>query len=158
VKHPDAPGVFHRVLEVDSSARRAARPRLGACQQRAGWPRAAKDSAPGHRTGWSDTAACLEAHELSAFGARMWTEHSQPTLSDISSALDRGQRGNVFDVYSPEVSRSGLQRYRRRAVGQGMAAQRGHHRCVAPRTAEILTLPARAGQKAGYLAVSQSPA
>jgi hypothetical protein len=62
---------------------------------------------------------------LSAFGARMRTEHRQPTLADISSALDRsrlvwigcgevdchavlvhGQRGNVFDVYSPEVSRS----------------------------------------------------
>jgi hypothetical protein len=82
---------------------------------------------------------CLAAHELSTFGARMRTEHRQPTLADIRSALDRGglvwasvdndggqvdchavlvygQRGNVFDVYSPEVSRSCLQQYRRRRL------------------------------------------
>lgn len=79
---------------------------------------------------------CLAAQELSAFGARMRTEHRQPTLTDLRGALDRGrvvwvsvdndwgqvdchavlvygQRGNVFDVYSPEVSRSCLQQYRR---------------------------------------------
>ncbi|MEO7193539.1 MAG: hypothetical protein ABIZ05_01755 [Pseudonocardiaceae bacterium] len=78
---------------------------------------------------------CLAARELSAFGAGMRTEHRQPTLADISGALDRGrlvwisldndrgavdchavlvygQRGTVFDVYSPEVSGSCLQRYR----------------------------------------------
>lgn len=78
---------------------------------------------------------CLVARELSTFGARIRTEHRQPTLADISSALDRGalvwisvdndwgevdchavliygQRGTAFDVYSPEVSRSCLQRYR----------------------------------------------
>jgi hypothetical protein len=78
---------------------------------------------------------CLAAQELSTFGTRMRTEHRQPTLADIRGALDRGrvvwvsvdndwgqvdchavlvygQRGNVFDVYSPEVSRSCLQQYR----------------------------------------------
>ncbi len=82
---------------------------------------------------------CLAAQELSTFGARMRTEHRQPTLADIRGALDRGrlvwvsvdndwgkvdchavlvygQRGNVFDVYSPENSRSCLQQYRRRRL------------------------------------------
>lgn len=82
---------------------------------------------------------CLAAQELSAFGARMRTEHRQPTLADITSALDRGcivwisvdnnwgdvdchavlvygLRGNMFDVYSPELSRSCLQQYRRRRL------------------------------------------
>ena len=82
---------------------------------------------------------CLAAHELSTFGVRMWTENRQPTLADICGALDRGrlvwisvdnglgevdchailvygQRGSVFDVYSPEVSRSCLQQYRRRRL------------------------------------------
>ena len=66
----------------------------------------------------------------------MRTEHRQPTLADIRGALDcgrlvwvsidndwdkidchavlvYGQQGNVFDVYSPEVSRNCLQQYRR---------------------------------------------
>ncbi|MGH3771032.1 MAG: hypothetical protein ACRDRW_06510 [Pseudonocardiaceae bacterium] len=92
---------------------------------------------------------CLAARELSAFGARLRTEHRQPTLADIRDALDRGRlvwvsldndrgevdchavlvygrRGDVFDVYSPEVSGSCLQRYRRRQLdrvwlrGEGM--------------------------------------
>lgn len=92
---------------------------------------------------------CLVARELSTFGARMRTEHRRPTLADIQDALDRGRvvwvsvtadrdvegchavlihgrRGNVFDVYSPESSRSCLRRYRRRRLervwlrGEGM--------------------------------------
>ncbi|HKR51569.1 MAG TPA: hypothetical protein VJT72_18705 [Pseudonocardiaceae bacterium] len=82
---------------------------------------------------------CLVAHELSTFGARMRTEHRRPTLADIRGALDHGrlvwvsvdnawgevdchavliygQRGNVFDVYSPEVSRSCLQQYHRKQL------------------------------------------
>lgn len=82
---------------------------------------------------------CLAARELSTFGARMRTEHRQPTLADLHGALDRnrlvwlsldnawgtvdchavlvyGRRGTVFDVYSPELSRSGLQRYHRRQL------------------------------------------
>ncbi|MGH3974159.1 MAG: hypothetical protein ACRDS9_12670 [Pseudonocardiaceae bacterium] len=82
---------------------------------------------------------CLAAQELSTFGVRMRTEHRQPTLADICGALDcghlvwisvdnnwgdvdchavlvYGQRGNVFDVYSPEISRSGLQQYHRRRL------------------------------------------
>jgi hypothetical protein len=82
---------------------------------------------------------CIAAHELSTFGARMLAEHRQPTLADISDALDRGcvvwlsvdndwgevdchavlvyrRRGNVFDVYSPEISGSCLQQYRRRQL------------------------------------------
>jgi hypothetical protein len=82
---------------------------------------------------------CLAARELSTFGARLRTEHRQPTLVDICGALNRGclvwvsvdnnwgkvdchavlvygQRGNVFDVYSPEVSRSCLQQYHRRRL------------------------------------------
>ena len=82
---------------------------------------------------------CLAVRELSTFGARMRTEHRQPTLADIHGALDLGQlvwisvdngrgevdchavlvygrRGNVFDVYSPEISRRCLQRYRRRRL------------------------------------------
>jgi hypothetical protein len=77
---------------------------------------------------------CLSVQELTIFGARMRTEYRQPTLADICGALDRGrlvwisidngrgevdshavlvygQRGNAFDVYSPEVMRSCLQRY-----------------------------------------------
>jgi hypothetical protein len=69
----------------------------------------------------------------------MRTEHRQPTLADIRGALDRGrlvwisvdndwgqvdchaalvygQRGDVFDVYSPELTRSCLQQYRRRRL------------------------------------------
>jgi len=84
---------------------------------------------------------CLAACELSTFGARMRTEHRQPTLADIHDALDRGrlvwvsldndgggvdchavliygQRGRVFDVYSPEVSGSCLQRYSRRRLSR----------------------------------------
>ncbi len=79
---------------------------------------------------------CLAMQELSTFGARMLVEHRQPTLTDISRALNRGcvvwlsvdndwgevdchavlvygQRGNVFDVYSPEVAGNCLQQYRR---------------------------------------------
>lgn len=79
---------------------------------------------------------CLVTRELSTFGARTRSEHRQPTLADVSGALDcdglvwisvdngwgevdchavlvYGQRGGVFDVYSPEISRSGLQRYRK---------------------------------------------
>lgn len=79
---------------------------------------------------------CLAARQLTNFGARMRTEHRQPTLSDLCEALDHGglawisidndwgdidchavlvyaRRGNVFDVYSPEISRSCLRRYRR---------------------------------------------
>jgi hypothetical protein len=82
---------------------------------------------------------CLAAHELSIFGDRMQVEYRPPTLADISNALDRGclvwisidngwgevdchavlvygQRGNTFDVYSPEISRSGLRQYRRRRL------------------------------------------
>ena len=82
---------------------------------------------------------CLAAQELSTFGTRLRTEHRQPTLADIRDALNRGrlvwvsvdnswgkvdchavlvygQRGNVFDVYSPEVSRSCLQQYHRRRL------------------------------------------
>ncbi|MGH4011750.1 MAG: hypothetical protein ACRDTH_26900, partial [Pseudonocardiaceae bacterium] len=74
-------------------------------------------------------------------GARIRTEHRQPTLADIRDALDRsclvwitvdngwgevdshavliyGQRRNAFDVYSPEVSRNCLQQYRSRRLGR----------------------------------------
>jgi hypothetical protein len=84
---------------------------------------------------------CLAAREPSDFDARMQIEHRQPTLADISGALDRGrlvwisvdndwaevdchavlvygQQGNAFEVYSPEVSRSGLQRYRGRRLSK----------------------------------------
>ncbi len=82
---------------------------------------------------------CLVTQGLSAFGARTRTEHRQPTLADLRDALDRGhvvwisvengwgevgchavlvygQRGNMFDVYSPELSGSCLQQYRRRRL------------------------------------------
>ncbi len=82
---------------------------------------------------------CLAAQGLSAFGARMRTEHRQPTLADICGALDRGglvwvsvdnnrdevdchavlvygRRGNVFDVYSPELTRGCLQQHNRRQL------------------------------------------
>lgn len=82
---------------------------------------------------------CLAAQGLSNFGARMRTEHRHPTLADIHSALYRGrlvwvsidndrdevdchavlvygQRGNVFDVYSPELSEGCLQQYHRRKL------------------------------------------
>jgi hypothetical protein len=82
---------------------------------------------------------CLAAQGLSAFGARMCTEHRQPTLADICGALEHGrlvwlsidndcgevdchavlvygQRGNVFDVYSPELSQDCLQQYHRRRL------------------------------------------
>lgn len=82
---------------------------------------------------------CLATQEVSSFGARMRTEHRVPTLADIRGALDRGhlvwisvdndwddvdchavlvygQRGNVFNVYSPEISRSCLQQYRGRRL------------------------------------------
>jgi hypothetical protein len=82
---------------------------------------------------------CLAAQELSAFGARIHTEHRQPTLADICGALERGclvwvsidndcgevdchailvhgRRGNVFDVYSPELSQDCLQQYHRRRL------------------------------------------
>ncbi|MGH3934633.1 MAG: hypothetical protein ACRDS1_06600 [Pseudonocardiaceae bacterium] len=82
---------------------------------------------------------CLAAHQLSTFGARMRTEHRQPTLADLRAALDLGrlvwisvdndwgkvdchavlvygQQGKVFDVYSPEISRSGLQQYHRKQL------------------------------------------
>lgn len=82
---------------------------------------------------------CLAAQQLRTFGARMRTEHRAPTLADIRGALDRGrlvwvsvdngwgqvdchavlvygQRDNVFDVYSPEASRSCLQHHHRRRL------------------------------------------
>jgi len=82
---------------------------------------------------------CLAMQELSTFGARMLVEYRQPTLSDICRALDRccvvwlsvdnywgevdchavlvyAQRGNVFDVYSPEGADNCLQQYRRREL------------------------------------------
>ncbi|MDQ3761014.1 MAG: hypothetical protein M3460_04745 [Actinomycetota bacterium] len=82
---------------------------------------------------------CLVTQELSTFGTGMRTECRQPTLADIRGALDcgrlvwisvdndwdevdchavlvYGQRGNVFDIYSPEVSRGCLQQYRRRRL------------------------------------------
>ncbi len=91
---------------------------------------------------------CLAAQELSTFGARMRTEHRQPTLADISGALDHGrlvwlsvdndwgkvdchavlvygQRGDVFDVYSPEVSRGCLQQYRRRRLDRAWLRSEG---------------------------------
>jgi hypothetical protein len=91
---------------------------------------------------------CLAAHELGTFGARMRTEYRQPTLADISGALDRGrlvwisvdndwgevdchavlvygQRGNAFHVYSPEVSRSGLRWYHRRRLDRGWLRSEG---------------------------------
>jgi hypothetical protein len=91
---------------------------------------------------------CLAAQELSTFGARMRSEHRQPTLADICGALDRGrlvwisldnawgevdchavlvygQRGNVFDVYSPELSGSCLQQYRRRRLESGWLRSEG---------------------------------
>ncbi|HJT02646.1 MAG TPA: hypothetical protein VJ757_03315, partial [Pseudonocardiaceae bacterium] len=84
---------------------------------------------------------CLAAQGLSTFGARMHTEHRRPTLADITSAVDRGclvwisadngwgdvdchavlvygRRANMFDVYSPELSRSCLQQYRRRRLNR----------------------------------------
>ncbi|MGH8574221.1 MAG: hypothetical protein ACREX8_16840 [Gammaproteobacteria bacterium] len=96
---------------------------------------------------------CRVAHELSEFGARMRTEHREPTLADIRGALAcggvvwvsvdngwsevdchavlvHGWRGNVLDVYSPEVLGSCLQRYRRRRLdrvwlrSEGMTAVR----------------------------------
>jgi hypothetical protein len=110
---------------------------------------------------------CLAAQTLSTFGARMLAEHRQPTLADIRGALDRGcvvwlsvdnewgtvdchavlvygQRGNVFDVYSPEVSGSCLQQYRRRQLdriwlrSEGMTAvwrREPWHGAEAPMTA-----------------------
>ncbi|MGH3964467.1 MAG: hypothetical protein ACRDRY_14615 [Pseudonocardiaceae bacterium] len=91
---------------------------------------------------------CLAAQELSTFGARIGTEHRQPTLADIRGALDRGhlvwisvdndlgkvdchavlvyrQRGDVFDVYSPEISRSCLQQYRRRRLDRAWLRSEG---------------------------------
>lgn len=91
---------------------------------------------------------CLTARELSAFGTRMRTEHRQPTLADIRGALDRnrlvwvsldndrgeldchavlvyGQRGTVFEVYSPEVSGSCLQRYRRGRLDRAWLRKEG---------------------------------
>lgn len=91
-----------------------------------------------HRLEWH-RRECLTARELSTFGARIRTEHRQPTLADIRSALDRGRlvwvsldndweevdchavliyghRGNAFDVYSPENSRRCLQQYHRRRL------------------------------------------
>lgn len=82
---------------------------------------------------------CLAARELSTFGARMHAEYRQPTLADITNALDRGclvwisvdngwaevdchavlvygQRSKTFDIYSPEISRRCLQQYRRRQL------------------------------------------
>jgi hypothetical protein len=96
---------------------------------------------------------CLAAQELSTFGAGMRTEYREPTVADITSALDRGcfvwisvdnglgevdchavlvygRRGNTFDIYSPETSRSCLQQHRRRPLGkmwlrtEGMTAVR----------------------------------
>lgn len=84
---------------------------------------------------------CLVADELSTFGARMRTEYRQPTLADIHTALDHGQlvmisidnhggtvgchavlvygrRRDVFEVYSPEISRNCRQRYRERQLDQ----------------------------------------
>ncbi|MGH3672096.1 MAG: hypothetical protein ACRDSH_15930, partial [Pseudonocardiaceae bacterium] len=76
---------------------------------------------------------CLAMQELSIAG--MHTEHRRPTFADLHDALDRGRlvwisvdndlgevdchavlvygcRGDVFDVYSPEISGRCLQRYR----------------------------------------------
>jgi hypothetical protein len=91
---------------------------------------------------------CLAARELRVFGTRLRIEYRQPTLADISGTLDRGglvwvsvdnhwgevdchavliygQRGNVFNVYSPEASRSGLQRYRRRQLNKAWLRSEG---------------------------------
>lgn len=84
---------------------------------------------------------CLAAQELSSFRTRMCIEHRRPSLADITSAVDHGnivwisvdndwgevdchavlvhgRRGSVFDVYSPELSRSCLQKYRRRRLNR----------------------------------------
>ncbi len=84
---------------------------------------------------------CLMAQEWSTFGDLMRIEHREPTLGDICDALDRGRliwisvdndwgeldchavlvygrRGNTFDVYSPEVSGSGLRQYHRRRLAR----------------------------------------
>jgi len=105
---------------------------------------------------------CLAAQELSAFGARIRTEYRQPTLADIRGALNRGrlvwvsldndwgkvdchavliygQRGNVFDVYSPEVSRHCLQQYRCRRLDRMWLHSEGMTVIVAPR-AEMLAV------------------
>jgi hypothetical protein len=100
---------------------------------------------------------CLAERELSTFGARMRTEHRAPTLADLRGALDRGglvwisvdndwgeadchavlvygHQSNVFDVYSPEISRSCLQQYRGRRLdkvwlrSEGMTAVWRHNR------------------------------
>ncbi|MGH3717581.1 MAG: hypothetical protein ACRDRI_01835 [Pseudonocardiaceae bacterium] len=118
------------------------------CYYRQEWDSSWEEYWTPHRLEWH-RRECLAARELSAFGARMRTEHRQPTLADIRDALDRGRlvwvsvdndwgevdchavlvygrRGEVFDVYSPEVSGSCLQRYRRRQLdrvwlrGEGM--------------------------------------
>jgi hypothetical protein len=91
---------------------------------------------------------CLAMQELSTFGARMLVEYRQPTLTDISRALNRGcvvwlsvdndwgevdchavlvygQRGNVFDVYSPEVADNCLQQYRRRELDRAWLRSEG---------------------------------
>jgi hypothetical protein len=91
---------------------------------------------------------CLAERELSAFGARMRAERRQPTLADISGALDRGrlvwisldndrgevachavlvygQRGTMFDVYSPEVSGSCLRRYRSKRLDRAWLRSEG---------------------------------
>lgn len=96
---------------------------------------------------------CVAAYELRTFGDRMQVEYRQPTLADVTDALDRGclvwisvdngfgevdchavlvydQRGNTFDIYSPEISRHGLRQYRRRRLDktwlrtEGMTAVR----------------------------------
>jgi hypothetical protein len=82
---------------------------------------------------------CLAAQELSSFGAAMRAEYRQPTVADITWALDRGglvwisidngrgevdchavliygRHGNTFEIYSPETSRSCLQQHRGRRL------------------------------------------
>lgn len=84
---------------------------------------------------------CLATLELTTFGARVRTEHREPTLADLRDALDcgrlvwisvdngwdgvgchavlvHGRQGTGFDVYSPEVSGSCLRRYRGRRLSR----------------------------------------
>jgi hypothetical protein len=98
---------------------------------------------------------CLATQELSTFGARMRTEHRVPALADIRGALDRGnlvwisvdndwddvdchavliygQRGNVFDVYSPEIARGCLQQYRSRRLDRMWLRSEGITTVCAP--------------------------
>ncbi len=98
---------------------------------------------------------CLAIQELSTFGARMRSEHRAPTLADIRGGLERGrlvwisvdndwaevdchavlvygQRGNVFDIYSPEISRSCLQQHHRRQLEEVWLRSEGFTAVWAP--------------------------